>query len=152
GGFMSYLANAKIGAIAPAANPPGVPWIVQVVLYVTLTVFYAANVYEHQLSDLLGIIKWLPLAVLLLLLCVAKNSRFSLQNILPITVFVFPLLVSVFVSDDITLSAAYFISVFAVILIGRLIALQWPEPHQFSALFKIMANIGRFVIVSSAVM
>ena len=128
----------------------------RMMVYATVGTFYLSNAYLSDGASPLAVLttlKWIPLGCLGMM-CFAKASRTPLlaPNLGVVSILLFPLLVSVFVSDDMTRSAAYVVSVAVVLLTGQVIALQLPNRQQFQLFTDIIKNIGFVLIASSACM
>jgi O-antigen ligase len=148
------FAGSELRAVAPASRSVGISWPIQCTIYAVVVSFYTANIYNRDLAEMLGIVKFASVGILCLV-CLVKASRVSWQatNLRLIAVLTFPLAVSVVVSADDTLrSTEYLLSIVLVILTGQLLALLLLDAKQFQIFFDIVANVGRLVIVSSSVM
>jgi O-antigen ligase len=151
---MNHRFNvSEVRAVAPASSPVRISWPIQLIIYAVVVSFYISNIYDGGLAAILGVVKWAPLG-LLCLVCLVKVSRVSWQalNLRLIAVLTFPLVVSVFISDDRLRSMEFLLSIVVVILTGQLLTLVLLNARQFRTLFDIVANVGRLVIVSSAIM
>ncbi|HEX6860401.1 MAG TPA: O-antigen ligase family protein [Caulobacteraceae bacterium] len=153
---MAYTTRPDTRRRVPsAAKAPGSWKVLAFVLFGTLAIFYAANVYNHQLSALIGDVKWAALGALLLTALSTVNSSESGRRSLDLT-GAFLLLscvsVSILQSDDTRDSMLTFLTVGMAVLSGRFIALQCDTLAARRRLFDLIANLGRLVIASSFLM
>ena len=126
---------------------------IQFGLYATVTIFYAANLYSHAVTAYLWVVKFVLLGILFLF-CLIKLERGTPRRPnFGLLLFIFmPMLIGVVVSDDAWRSMEYCVSVIIVVITGQIIATLPSNGRQLQSLFDVFGNIGRVVIVTSAIM
>jgi len=126
---------------------------VHVALYATVVAFYAAGVYQHDIEQVLTAVKWIPLIALLLFSLRAVARRGLIANIGFGWIFAImvPLLFSVIVSSNSSLSLAFALGFILVILTSCLVAVLSKDDVGARTFFEVYGNIARLLIAISAV-
>ncbi len=123
-------------------------------LYATIGTFYLAGIYDSQLAAQIATLKWLSLVFLILL---AAPIRASSVKALPSRT-VFPAMLlsavafSLFFSPNLVVSVSTYASVVLVVTAGHFVARHLSTAARRRQFFDIIANTGRMVIASAAIM
>jgi O-antigen ligase len=135
------------------AKPRALPLDLTVALYGLFGIYFVSNIYNSALAAQLGLGKWAMLFLTAaLLLSSRKQTSPGTASIGWPVLLLFVVTLSMTVAESITQAGALIVSIALLFVVSWLLAERLSEVESLDAFFGIVANLGRLVILSGAVM
>jgi O-antigen ligase len=126
------------------------PQFLAALLFATLGIFYAANLYSGSLQQALSLAKWAPLALLLPTCFLAASRQKGSPSAVPLVVLLIGVGSSVAAADNIAESFEYFLSSALMLSTAWYLAVLLNSEARRSAFLELFEDIGKIVLASAS--